>query len=171
MNEEPTIIQNTFDPRLWRFKLVMLFSFFLLMALLIIVGNKLIISIIIGFICFLAFYMIIIHEIRLTPIIVEFASGGIKLRFKMGRSIFLGWTDIIGWIQMKPAGENSCVGIWTKNNRMYRFDNKSFVVLKIKYSESKGRALEELPKEYFIPSMKNPVSNKKIVIGCCDSDQ
>lgn len=158
MNEGTITVKNTFDSRAWKFDLLMLFSFYLLMAAMVIIGNRLIITIIIGLLCLIAFYTTVIVEIKRTPTIAELTSLGMILRFKTGRSSFFEWNNIIGWNQIKAAGKDSFVGIRMINNKMYRFDKEAAMKIKDRYLEVNGKPLKELTVEDILALRKRPMT-------------
>ena len=156
MDEGTITVNNTFDSRALKLDLIMLFSFYLLMAVLVIIGNRLIVTIIIGLLCLIAFYTTVIVEIRRTPTIVELTSLGMIFRFKIGRSTQFEWNKIIGWNQIKAAGKDAFVGIRMLNNKMYRFDKEASIKIKDYYYRVNAKPLKELTVEDILTLRKRP---------------
>jgi hypothetical protein len=138
-------IKNTFDRRSVMFNVIMLIISFAIMAILVIVAkNKIAMGVIAGMLGLFAFYILIITQIRATPVDVVAGGEGLDLRFMFGGHSFVRWDEISGWKKLRYAGKDSCVGIWAKGRKMYWFDEGAASAILKHYYEIKGVPMNEL---------------------------
>jgi hypothetical protein len=115
-----------------------------LFSFIILIGNNLIITIMMGLFMAGGFYMLILSDISLTPTHIEIRSEGVFLTFLIGKSVMCKWDDFNGWVQTKAAGVDSFVGIRLKNKKMYHFDKGAAAEIKNRYFEINGRPIKKL---------------------------
>lgn len=141
---EPTLIINSFDRRVWRFNIVIMICYCALLLSLIVVFDRIIVTIIAGLSIILVFYIVIIGDLLITPNYVKIVSEGVQMTFLIGKSILLKWDDLEGWKQIKSLRMNVYTGIWLKNGNVYLFNNVATRAIKEQYLKVHGVPLNEI---------------------------